>query len=47
MDQPSILNNVDSFEKFTDFVELTLDNLAESNSDLIVFPGDLNIKSKN
>ena len=35
----------DDFEKFTDNVELTLENLAESNSDLIVVLGDLNIKS--
>ena len=37
----------DEFEKFTDNFELTLDNLAESNSDLIVVLGDLNVKSKN
>ena len=37
----------DDFEKFTDNFELTLDNLAESNSDLIVKLGNLNIKSKN
>ena len=37
----------DDFEKFTDNFELTLDTLAESNSDLVVVLGDLNIKSKN
>ena len=37
----------DDFEKFTHNFELTLDNLAESNSDLIVVLGDVNIKSKN
>ena len=37
----------DDFEKFTDNLELTLGNVAESNSDWIVVLGDLNIKSKN
>ena len=37
----------DDFEKFTDNFELTLDTLAESNSDLVVVLGDLNVKSKN
>ena len=37
----------DDFEKFTDNCELTLDTLAESNSDLVVVLEDLNIKSKN
>ena len=37
----------DGFEKFTDNFELTLDNLAGSNTDLILVLGDLNIKSKN
>ena len=37
----------DEFEKFTDNFELTLDNLAESNSDLIIVLGDLNIKPMN
>ena len=37
----------DYFEKLTDNFELTLDNLAESNSDLIVVLGDVNIKLKN
>ena len=37
----------DDFEKFTDNFELTPDNLAESNSGLIVVLGHLNIKSKN
>ena len=37
----------DDFEKFTDNFELTLETLAESNSDLVVVLGDLKIKSKN
>ena len=37
----------DDVEKFTDNCELTLDTLAESNSDLVVVLEDLNIKSKN
>ena len=37
----------DGFEKLTNNFELTLDTLAESNSHLIVVPGDFNIKSKN
>ena len=37
----------DDFEKFTDNFELTLDTIAESNSDLIVVLGDFNIKSNN
>ena len=37
----------DDFENFTDNFELTLDSLAESNSDLVVVVGDLDIKSKN
>ena len=37
----------DDFEKLSGDFELTLDNLVESNSDLIVVLGDLNIKSKN
>ena len=37
----------DDFEKFTDNFELTLDTLAEFNSDLIVVLGDFNIKSNN
>ena len=36
-----------NFEKFMDNFEVTLDTLAESNSDLVVVLGDLNIKSKN
>ena len=43
----SLSQTSDDFEKFTDNFELTLDNLAESNSDLIVKLGNLNIKSKN
>ena len=37
----------DDFEKLVDNFEITPDTLAESNSDLIVVLGDLNIKSKN
>ena len=37
----------DDFEKCTDNFELTPATLAESNSDLVVVLGDLNIKSKN
>ena len=37
----------DDFEKLIDNFEITPDTLAESNSDLIVVLGDLNIKSKN
>ena len=37
----------DDFEKFANNFELTLDTLDESNSDLIVVLGDINIKSKN
>ena len=37
----------DDFEKFANNFELTLDALAESNSDLIIVLGDINIKSKN
>ena len=37
----------DDFENFTDNFELTLDSLAESNSDLVAVVGDLDIKSKN
>ena len=43
----SLSQTSDDFEKFTDNFELTLDNLAESNSDLIVVLGDINIKLKN
>ena len=35
-----------NFEKFMDNFEVTLDTLAESNSDLVAVLGDLNIKSK-
>ena len=37
----------DDFENFTDNFELTLDTLAESNSDLVAVLGDLDIKSNN
>ena len=37
----------DNFEKLIDNFELTPDTLAESDSDLVVVLGDLNIKSKN
>ena len=37
----------DDFEKLIDNFEITPDTLAESNSDLIVVLGYLNIKSKN
>ena len=37
----------DNFEEFANNFELTLDTLDESNSDLVVVLGDINIKSKN
>ena len=37
----------DEIKKLTDNFELTLDTLAESNSDLVLVLGDFNIKSKN